>query len=161
MKENKILLTNDGYNQFIEILNNVEKTINDNGSNSTDACESATGDGWHDNFSFESLVEDARKLNYQLNKLYEDKLNIKLIEDNYDDNLINVNDIVTIKFVYDDNDYEIENICLTGKYISNNNEITLNSPLGKCIYKKRIGSKLEYKVNDKTIKIEILNKLTK
>lgn len=153
----EILVTTDGYNQFIELLDTVEKKFNDNGNNSTEACLSAPGDGWHDNFSFEALWEDARKLNYQLNQLKKDKLKLKVIDDIYKDNVVNINDKVTIKFIYDDNDYDLDEIILTGKYIPTDNETTLNSPLGKCIYKKNIGSKLEYKVDDKIIKIEIIN----
>ena len=152
----EILVTEDGYKQFIELLNSIEKKINDTGADSTEACYSATGDGWHDNFSFEALVEDSRKLNYQLNKLYKDKSKLKVIHDKYNKNIININDTVTIKFIYD-NDYDIDEITLTGLYIPNDNQTTLNSPLGKTIYKQKINSILEYKVNNNIIKIEILN----
>ena len=152
---NEILVTEDGYNQFIKILNQLEKKLNDNGSNSTEACVSAVGDGWHDNFSFEALMEDGRKLNYQLNQMNKDKNNLKIIKDKYINDVVNINDIVKIKFIFSDNEYEEDIIKLTGNYLPVNNEITLNSPLGKTIYKQKIGSKLEYKVNDSIIKIEI------
>lgn len=152
---NEILVTNDGYNQFMEILNKLEETLNDNGTNSTEACVSAVGDGWHDNFSFEALMEDGRKLNYQLNQMNNDKRKLKIINDKHINGLVNIGDTIEIKFIYDDDDYELDSIKLTGNYLPVDNEITLNSPLGKTIYKKKIGSKLEYKVNDNIIKIEI------
>ena len=62
---NEILVTKDGYEQFMDTLNFLEQKLNDNGTNSTEACVSAVGDGWHDNFSFEALVEDARKISYR------------------------------------------------------------------------------------------------
>lgn len=151
----EILVTNEGYNQFMEILNKLEDTLNDNGTNSTEACVSAVGDGWHDNFSFEALMEDGRKLNYQLNKMNNDKKKLKIINDKYINGVVNIGDTIEIKFIYDDDDYELDNIKLTGNYLPVNNEITLNSPLGKAIYKQKLGTKLEYKVNDNIIKIEI------
>lgn len=154
MKE--IILTKEGYNQFNKILESLEKNSNDNGINTTEACISAVGDGWHDNFAFESLVEDERKLRYQINKMNQDKGIIKIIEDEYKDNHININNTITLKFIYDD-EAEIEDLILTGNYIPNDNEITLNSPLGKAIYKRKIGDMVEYIVNDNNIKVEIIN----
>jgi len=49
---------------------------------------------------------------------------------------------------------------LTGKYIPNiDDEITLNSPLGRAIFKKKIDSINEYKVNDKVIKVKLIEKM--
>ena len=152
----EILVTEDGYNQFMELLNSIEKKISDTDTDSTEACEAATGDGWHDNFSFEALVEDSRKLNYQLKKMYNDKTKLRIISDKYVERVININDTATIKFIYD-NDYDIDEITLTGLYIPNDNQTSLNSPLGKAIYKQKISSILEYKVNNNIIKIEILD----
>lgn len=152
---NEILVSKDGYNQYLNLIKELEEKLNDNGTNSTEACVSAVGDGWHDNFSFEALMEDGRKLNYQINKLKNDKQYIKIINDKYEKDLININDKVNILFIYDDNDIEEEQILLTGNYLPVDNEITLNSPLGKTIYKQKNNSKLEYKVNDNIIKIEI------
>lgn len=152
-----ILLDHDGYNQFLDIFQSIENKINNIANDSTEACDNDPGNGWHDNFSFEATVEDSRKLFYQLNKMKEDKSKIKIIDEINVDKVININDIVSIKFIYEDNDYDIDNIKLTGKYISDNNETTLNSPLGRAIYKHKINDKLEYKVNNKIIKIEILD----
>lgn len=152
----EILLTKEGYDQFTNILGLLEKNSKKNGINTTEACVNAVGDGWHDNFAFEALIEDERKLNYQINKMNQDKTKIKIIKDNYKENHININDLITLKFIYTD-DYEIEKLLLTGKYLPNDNEITLNSPLGKAIYKKKIGDIVEYKVSDNIIKVEIIN----
>lgn len=152
---NEILVSKDGYNQYLNLIKELEEKLNENGTNSTESCVSAVGDGWHDNFSFEALMEDGRKLNYQINKLKNEKQKIKIIDDTYEEELININDKVNIKFTYDNNDIEEEQILLTGNYLPVDNEITLNSPLGKTIYKQKNNSKLEYKVNDNIIKIEI------
>lgn len=152
----KILLTKEGYEQFNKLLDSLEKKSNDNGINTTEACINAVGDGWHDNFAFETLVEDERKLSYQINKMNQDKSKIEIINDKYKQNYVNINNIVSLKFIYNDNN-ELEDLILTGNYIPNENEITLNSPLGKAIYKKKIGDIVQYVVSDNTIKVEILN----
>ena len=119
-------------------------------------CISAVGDGWHDNFAFEALIEDERKLSYQINKMNQDKTKIEIIQDYYKENYVNINNIVSLKFIYDDEN-ELEDLILTGNYIPNENEITLNSPLGKAIYKKKIGEIVEYVVSENNIKVEIIN----
>lgn len=152
----KILLTKEGYEQFNKILDSLEKKSNDNGINTTEVCISAVGDGWHDNFAFEALIEDERKLSYQINKMNQDKTKIEIIQDYYKENYVNINNIVSLKFIYD-NENELEDLILTGNYIPNENEITLNSPLGKAIYKKKIGEIVEYVVSENNIKVEIIN----
>lgn len=152
-----ILVDHDGYNQFMKIFNSLENKIQDISNDGTEACDNDPGNGWHDNFSFEAIVENSRQLQYQLNQMKKDKTKLRIIDEKNVDKVIHINDVITIKFIYDDNDYDIDNIKLTGKYIPNNNETTLNSPLGKTIYNRKINDKLEYKVNDKIIKIEILD----
>ena len=80
----------------------------------------------------------------------------------YEDNKVNINDIIKIRIMYSVDDIEEELIKLTGKYIPNTEakiqEISLNSPLGKAIYMKDIGSFTSYVVGDKEIKVEIISK---
>lgn len=152
----KILLTKEGYEQFNKILDSLEKKSNDNGINTTEVCIRAVGDGWYDNFAFEALIEDERKLSYQINKMNQDKTKIEIIQDYYKENYVNINNIVSLKFIYDDEN-ELEDLILTGNYIPNENEITLNSPLGKAIYKKKIGEIVEYVVSENNIKVEKIN----
>ena len=67
-----------------------------------------------------------------------------------------------IRFFYDQEEYEDEWIKITGKYFPNLNspikEITINSPLGKALYLKKIGSKVKYVANQKDLQVEILEK---
>ncbi len=62
-----------------------------------------------------------------------------------------------------ENDIENEVIKLTGKYLPNSNskipEISLNSPLGRTIYGKKVNSKCEYKVNSNMISATIIRKI--
>lgn len=66
-------------------------------------------------------------------------------------------------FLYEDGSIDIDKFKLTGNWKSKDcdyyQEITLNSPLGKAIYMKKIESKVEYIVNDKLIVVDILKKI--
>ena len=95
----KILLDNEGYFQFNKLLEELESKISSVGTDSTDACDNDAGNGWHDNFAFEALVEESRNLNYQLTLLKNKSKCIELINEEYDDNLININDTIEIKFI--------------------------------------------------------------
>ena len=162
----EILVDNEGYEQFLLELDKTRGQLTDNASKGGEAYKDAVGDGWHDNFAYESAMADERKINDKLKKLQGDKKKIKIIDKlPYDDNKVNINDIVNVKMIYDIDDMEEETFKLTGKYIPDSNgkiqEISLNSPLGKALYMKDINSIVSYKVGDKEIKVEIISKIQK
>ena len=62
--------------------------------------------------------------------------------------------------IYSDIDKETEIFLLSGSYTTKSDqEITLNSPLGRAIYLQKIGSIVSYKTSGKTIKVHILEKV--
>ena len=83
-----------------------------------------------------------------------------------DENIVKINDIVLLKLEYEDSSSEESLFKLVGTFYTNNNdeeyqEITLNSPIGKAIYHKKISSITEYFVNYKKIKVYIESKVHK
>lgn len=161
MKE--ILVDQNGYNQFFKELDRLEKLSRSNSEFGSESCENATGDGWHDNFSFEESMRESRTLAKRIDDMLAQQRYLKIIDDtNKDKDLVNIGDTVKIEIKYDENDIEKEIITLTGNYIPNINneinEISLNSPLGKVLYKASIGSSTSYFVNDLEIFVTILNK---
>ena len=60
--DKEILVDEEGYNQFIEELEKLRELSIDNGMVGSEAYESAIGDGWHDNFSFEQICVKAEQL---------------------------------------------------------------------------------------------------
>ena len=108
-------------------------------------------------------VAEERKIRSKLEKMYSEQNKLEIIDmPIYEDNKVNINDIIKIRIMYSVDDIEEELIKLTGKYIPNTEakiqEISLNSPLGKAIYMKDIGSFTSYVVGDKEIKVEIISK---
>ncbi len=159
----KILVDKDGYKQFYQEIERIKEELTNNASKGGEAYKDAIGDGWHDNFAFESAMAEERKIRTKLEKMYSEQSKLEIVAaPGYDDNKVNINDIIKIRIIYSDDDIEEEMVKLTGKYIPNTDaeiqEISLNSPLSKAIYMKEINSFTSYVVGDKEIKVEIISK---
>lgn len=97
----------------------------------------------------------------KINDMIKQKEYLKLInEDTYVDDIVCINDKVLVSIKYDENDQEEETIKLTGKYLPDDslNEISLNSPIGRAIYKQAIGTSVTYKVNNRSIEVNLIRK---
>lgn len=160
----EILVDEEGYKQFYKELEKLQKLSIDNGTVGSEAYESAAGDGWHDNFSFEQNMRESRTIAKMIDKMLDDKNKLKKIKPSkYKDDCVNIGDTIELSIKYDVDDIETETIKLTGKYIPDVKgkipEITLNSPLGKAIYLKKMTDKnICYFVNDKKIIIDLIKK---
>ena len=152
----KIYLDKKGYENYLKSLEDIKKEIDDNTKLiSIYTSDDAYGDGWHDNFAY----EEARKKEIQLFYKYQKKremLNDIVIIDKESNDTVSLNTKVELLFIDDD---LVEEYIITGDIKSNidNNNITINSPLGSAIYGKKIGDKVSYKVGDNTYDVEILN----
>ncbi len=157
-----ILVDEQGKEQFYSIL---EKLKNDNLENANVLSKSYTdyvGDGWHDNPIYEEAMRKNRMIDESINKMLQQEKLLKIVSDKYNDKCVNINDIVEVEFIYSDDDKEIEKLKLTGKFIPDTDleikEVTLNSPVGKAIYKKKIGECSSYTVLDREVKIRIIGR---
>jgi len=160
----EILVDKEGYKQFLEELEILKEKNLSLSSVASEAYKDAVGDGWHDNFTFEDTMRESRKIVSQIDKMIGEQHILRIIDNGeYDKDLVNIGDVLRIEFVYNEDDNEEEVIKLTGKYIPNTNsdikEISLNSPLGKTIFKNRIGNMLEYTVNNIVLKVKIIKKM--
>lgn len=158
-----IYVTKEGYEQFQEKLKQAEKNRQSNLRDLSSSCNDYVGDGWHDNPLYDDAMLKSRIHDYEISKLLKQERQLKIIEDTYDEELVNVNDIVEVEFIYSSNERERIFIKLTGLYLPNLNsdiiEISLNSPIGQCLYKAKIGELCEYNDNGKKIKIRVINRV--
>lgn len=164
LNEKNIYLDKNGYNEYLKSIEELYDKLKENSKLKTSSYDSAVGDGWHDNFDFEEAKRKEVSLVMQINNKNEELKNIIIIENNNNDNsVVNINDVVELKFIFDDN--EFEKFKLTGgcnpKEHDDYREITLNSPIGKAIYKQKLGSIVEYSVLSKKFKVQILRKVIK
>lgn len=163
MSNDQIFLSQEGYEQYCDEIKKLEKKRLDFNCSAGESIKDAIGDGWHDNFAFEEAMRESRLIDSSLVKLLKEKNNIKIINnDNIANNCIKIGDTVKIAFICLNGEKEIEEFVLTGKYTPNEKdniqEITLNSPLGRAIFKAKIGSIISYEVNKIVYKVEILEK---
>lgn len=130
-------------------------------SSGIQSYKDAVGDGWHDNFDFEESIRESRTIANKIDKMLLEQPKIKIIEkEQLNENIVNIGDTIKLEIIYNKDDIETEIIKLTGKYIPNSDmEISLNSPLGKAIFKKKIGSVNKYKVNNDVIEVKIIKKM--
>lgn len=160
----EILVDNIGLEQFRNELRKLQDMQDQNSRDGSESYENAVGDGWHDNFSFEESMRESRSIATRIDEMLKKEKYLKLIiDDNKDEAIVNLNDIIKVKMIYSDNDIEEEIIKLTGKYLPEENndylEVTLNSPMGKALYKRKIGEEFSYKVNDNEIKGVVIKKI--
>ena len=161
---NKIYLTDEGLNEYrkeIKILNDKLAEIQ---KMKSEACSGAVGDGWHDNFAYEDAKRQEDAIVTQIKDLGDKSKYIEIItNDIKDQNIINLNDILTVEFTYEDGTKDEEIIKLTGNWKSREydefQEVTLNSPIGKNIYGKDIKDIIEYSVNEKKIIVKVIEKI--
>ncbi|MDO4962706.1 MAG: hypothetical protein Q4E75_01195 [bacterium] len=153
----EILLDKDGYNQFLCELDKLKKQSIFIANNGSQSYSDAVGDGWHDNFAFEESVRQNMDITSRIENMYRVKKHIKIInKEKLKENIVNIDDCVEIQFIYGNGEEEIAKIKLTGKYIPDSDEVTLNSPLGKVLYK--VGSIYSYNVGNTKISFKILTK---
>ncbi len=162
-KTNKIFLDEKGYELFLKNVEHTENKLLNHQKANSESYTSNSGNGWHDNFEFEEHTRVEKLLKSQLSEKKEQLKNIVIIQDNTTDkDFITINDFVTLKIIYNDKDFEVETFQLVSYLATSENTdnrfISLNCPIGKAIYNKKIGSVTEYKIKNKIIKVKILKK---
>ncbi len=165
MKE--IIVDQFGYKQFLDELENLKQISLKNSSAGSQAYNDAVGDGWHDNFAFEETMRESRLIASKIDNMLKEQKYIKVITPpSLNEEFINIGDILVLEMKYAEDDIENIKVKLTGNYSPKANlendiqEITLNSPLGKAIYKKNINDKnINYVVQNKKIDIKIIEKM--
>ena len=145
----KIYLDEKGYQEYLKEIEDLkEKIAKNNRDISEYQSDDAYGDGWHDNFAYEQAIAKERSLMYELDRKMKGLNNIVIVE-NTNKDIVGINTRVEVKF---DEEDENEIYYVTGSTSSNIDsdipEITLNSPLGKALYKKKKNDKFTYKVDN-------------
>ena len=156
----EILVDSEGYKQFHDILDELKNSLTS--SSSSDVFSDTCGDGWHDNFAYEEAMREERSVAQKIKNMLDLEKHLKIVNDKKYKDKVNIGDVVELLFTYNDGSSEREIVKLTGKYMPNEDglvlEISLNSPLGKVIYKKKIGDEVCYQVHGNLINVKIIEK---
>ena len=153
----KIYLDQDGYENYLKEIEAIREKIRKNSSDISEfASDDAYGDGWHDNFAYEQAIQKENALFYELDLKLKGLTKIDVITKNTNSNIVTIDSIVTVSI-----DNEIEKYRLSGNTSSELNleipVITLNSPLGKALYNKKINESFTYSVDSNVIEGVIID----
>lgn len=158
-----INVSKEGYEQFLEKKKEAEAKRTSNLKDLSSSCNDYVGDGWHDNPLYDDAMIKSRIHDYEVSKFLKQEKMLNVIDDVFDEKLVNIGDIVEVEFMYHDGKKEKEIIKVTGMYSPNLNseilEITLNSPIGKCLYKAKIGGTYSYNEGGKKLKIKVVKRI--
>jgi transcription elongation factor GreA len=155
MKSDIIYLDQEGYEEYLKKIEKLKYKLDEIGKDKSQSYTSAVGDGWHDNFDFEEATRQEMAVRLQIEKLREGLNNIVIVDNKKRKNSTNINDIVELDI--DDGVEQVKVIYkLVAKHPDSDDEISINSPLGKSIYKKKIGSIVSYTVNNQKYMVKIV-----
>ena len=162
----EILVDENGYKQFFEELKRLEDLSRSNSALGSEVYKDAVGDGWHDNFAFDEANMQERMILGQLRECYLKLERAEIVEKHDDDTLVDVNDIVTVDMIFgpdDSEELEFKLVGSVGAHTSDKSgiqEVSINSPLGKSVYHKKVGEKASYKVESRVFNVEIISKIS-
>ena len=152
----KIYLDETGYKELLEKIENLEinKKRIENEIYKVTESTSFDVDKYNELKSLKSDIESRISL-------YDSKLKgaelITISNDDYD--VVNIGDNITLKLhldgVIEEYDYTI---CAGDNFRNSLDEVSINSPLGRSIYGKKIGSTVYYLCGKEKIKVEIVRK---
>ena len=152
----RIKLTKEGEQKLREELKDKELKLHELGRYKAAAALNE-GDTWHDNFAFEQTEIQERGLIVAINNLRKQIDTAEIIESTEDEGLVNVGSKVTALLMFSEDDEEEISFTLQSVGDTGSDHVSINSPLGECIFKKEVGFIGEYKVNDNIIKVKILS----
>jgi len=157
----KIKMTIEGVEQLKTKLQELKKEFNENEKAMTASFKNSNGDGAHDNAEFEYLLSRERMLASQINYIVQKLSNIEIIENiEMDDDCVNIGDVVDINMIFGEDDEELMTVMLVGGESSGlDGKVSINSPLGKSMLGKKIGTTVSYEINNNIINVQLLEKV--
>lgn len=159
----EVRLTSEGYEKLKEELLELKKRYDENELAMSQSFQSAAGDGAHDNGEFEALQKEEKLLVAQMNQLSRRMEMANIIDiPTLSDEQVNINDRVLLRMTYSADDIEEGEYKLVGTDGNSQiNEISINSPIGKAIFQRKIGEESPFRVKEATYKVKILEKIRK
>lgn len=171
MNNEKIYLTQEGYENFLQKIKDKKQEVNDLARQNGDAIRNNPGNGWHDNYEAEHATREIFKAQKELQKLNADIRRIEIIKNNekcgkkINFDIVEVNDCVKLSMTYLNGETEEDWYRLIGDSApdlsADIKAITLNSPIGKVIYHQAIGEKLSFTSPGGKVYLEIKEKYDK
>lgn len=159
--EEKIYVNKKGYQQMQKEIEDLKKELHEVRMIKSEAVKQCSG-GTVDNFDFEEAKRNEELILGRIRKAYDRLNNIEIVERIEDEEVIDIDDIFSLEFEGEDTPEMFKLVGVTDNMMQDGYmEITINSPLGKAVYKKRLGEDISYEVNGNTFNATIIAKLLK
>jgi len=163
MSKDKIYLDQKGYDNLLKNIERLKEDLHKNNVGRKEAFDAGAGDGW-DSPEFEEIERKERLILGELQRCYDELSRATIIERQNNSDIVDVGDIIKVDMYFSEDDFEEHIFKLVGgaptlDLTSNIQEVSINSPMGKAIYKKEIGANCSYTVNDEQITILIKEKI--
>ena len=156
-----IYLDQDGYNEYLKKIEELKRAIQANNTGRKDAFDAGAGDGW-DSPEFEEIERNNTRLNGELHNMYEILNRIIIIEKHNNQEIVDIGDVIIADMIFSPDDMEeivFKLVGANGDFNTEIQEVSINSPLGNAVYKKKIGDTCYYSVNNRNISILLKQKL--
>lgn len=162
MNEEILFLTEEGYYDFLADIEKEELELLHIQQNKFGICREGSAEGNGFNAALSDLRTKEERLIYSINKKRTMSRNIVIVPSVVDEEAINVNDYVELELGFSQDDLNKQIIKLIGgnsiDMSAEVQEITLNSPIGDAIYKKKINESGVVNANGSVIYYNIVNK---
>ena len=150
-----IKVSKEGYDKLQRDLEVLEQELTEIGKYKNKIAVE-NGDVWHDNNDFEQAEIQERA---KMREIYDLKLkiaNAEIIEDSNSSNKVRFGSVVEL-IIYGDDFTEEETLLFSDSdECSIYKKISVNSPIGKVIFGKEVGSEEEYEVNGNKMKVKVV-----
>ena len=163
MKE-KIKLNKQGYEDYLKALEEKEKELAElRMYKGKDAI--FQGDNWHDNPTLYQAELKERGLMLEIAEMRHNlQYNVEIVENLGNEELVDIGDVVKIDIIFSEDDREESIFKLVGTTPNFDmnaeiQEVSINSPIGKAMYHKKVGEIATYKVENKTFTLQIKEKV--
>lgn len=163
MDETKIYLDSKGYENLLHDIERLKNKLHENNMGRKDAFDAGAGDGW-DSPEFEEIERRERVILAELQRCYDELSRVVIVERQNDFDIVDIGDTIKVDMYFSADDFEEEIFKLVGgapnfDLSAEIREVSINSPLGNSIYKKKIGDNCSYSVNNRQFTVIIKEKL--
>lgn len=145
MKE-KIYMTQEDYDKYILELNTMRKELEGKLYNLS-KMEMLSGESFYTlTINIKHKIEELRRI---------------VIKEKLEEDIVNLNDIVTVDMIYPDSEETVTFELVSGMpdLSSSIMKISIDSPLGKEVYQQKIGDELSFVSNGEKVRLRIVNKV--
>lgn len=150
----KLKLTNVAIEKLNKVIELKKQKLRELGQYKASAAENE-GDAWHDNFAFEQTEIQERALIREINDLQKQIDCAEIIEIEKNEDVVNIGSNVTVIIQFLEEDFEEYSFTLDSIGDSEKNIVSINSPLGECVFGKSLGFEGNYKVNENIVHVKI------